>query len=74
MSIVMTNADEHSDSSLSDLAEKVFVEFSAEPKIITHGQSLSNPDQHYQMTLEGRDEYEFEFSYSTFHWTRSPRA
>ncbi len=59
MSILMTEAD---DNNLSKLAEKVFVEFSAEPKSLNHSESLSNKDKLYQMELEGRDEYEFKIS------------
>ena len=59
MSIVMTKVAQ---PDLDKLAEQVFVEFSAEPETICHGQTLSKLDQHYQMLLQGRDEYEFEFS------------
>ena len=61
MSIVITNV-ESSDHDLNALAEKVFVEFSAEPEVITHGESLAKSDHHYQMSLQGRDEYEFGIS------------
>jgi G3E family GTPase len=66
MSILMANVEERSETnlsgSLSKLAEKVFVEFSAEPKMLSHAQALTNTDRHYQLALEGRDEYEFGFS------------
>ena len=62
MSIVMTKGGQDSESNLDQLAEKVFVEFSAQAETISHGQSLSKTDQHYQMQLEGRDEYEFGLS------------
>jgi len=63
MSIVMSYVDSTSaDNSLAALAEKVFVEFSAEPEILTHGESFGKTDRHYQMTLEGRENYEFKFS------------
>ena len=62
MSLVMTSAKAASEEELDTLAEKVFMEFSAEPKAITHGDSISKEDQHYLMSLEGRDEYEFKFS------------
>jgi G3E family GTPase len=65
MSILMTCIDDDSANSLSALAEKVFVEFSTAPEMIAHGQSLSNTDTHYQMTLEGREEYRFELSLSS---------
>lgn len=58
MSILMTEVDQDTGNDLSKLAEKVFVEFSADPETITHGQSLSNLDQHYQLSLEDRDSYE----------------
>ncbi|MCL4141679.1 UNVERIFIED_CONTAM: hypothetical protein GTU68_060877 [Idotea baltica] len=59
MSILMTQAD---DNDLNKLAEKVFVEFSADPSVINHGQSLANNDTHYQLALEGKDKYEFNFT------------
>lgn len=62
MSIVMTVADDNTDASLASLAEKVFVEFSAQAETVTHGQSLSKTDQLYQLGLEGQDEYEFGFT------------
>lgn len=60
----MTKVDKGSESDLQALAEKVFVEFSAEPETILHGQALEIADRHYQLTLEGRDSYEFGFSLS----------
>ena len=62
MSIVMTSIEEGAKPDLNKLAEQVFVEFSADPEVISHGQSLADTDKHYQMLLEGRDEYEFGFS------------
>jgi G3E family GTPase len=62
MSILMANTDEGHESDLITLAEKVFVEFSADPETVSHGHTLSHTGQHYQLTLEGRDEYEFDFS------------
>ena len=62
MSIVMTKVEPDSESDLNLLAEKVFVEFSAQAETISHGQSLSITDHHYQMQLEGREKYEFGFS------------
>lgn len=66
MSILMANVEEGSEAnlsgSLSKLAEKVFVEYSAEPEVLSHAQALISTDRHYQLVLEGRDEYEFGFS------------
>ena len=64
MSIVMTQLGKEEKVDLSALAEKIFVEFSAEPETISHGQSLANTDRHYHLDLEGRDKYEFAFSLS----------
>lgn len=61
MSVVMALVDEES-KDLSSLAENVFVEFSAEAETRAHGQSLISTDRHYQLSLEGRCEYEFAFS------------
>lgn len=63
MSILVTTL-ESSDDDLSNLAEKVFVEFSAEPEPLKHSQSLASSDKHYQLSLEGRDDYEFNFTVS----------
>ena len=65
MSIVMTAAESASEDALDNLAEKVFVEFSAEAENIASGQSLGKFDQHYRMELEGHDKYEFKFCMST---------
>ncbi|MGI9260174.1 MAG: CobW family GTP-binding protein [Gammaproteobacteria bacterium] len=62
MSILMANVDEDGETDLSTLAEKIFVEFSAEPETISHGQALTDTDRHYQLTLEGREDYEFGLS------------
>lgn len=64
MSILMTNVDDSAEETPLTLAEKVFVGFSAESQKLTHGENLTSPDQHYQMLLEGRDQYEFGFSLS----------
>lgn len=61
MSIVMAAVNEGA-KDLSSLAEKVFVEFSAEAEILSHGESLASAGRHYQLSLEGRCEYEFSFS------------
>ena len=62
MSILMTQIEQGADADLSALAEKVFVEFSSDPEVLKHGQALASADKHYQLTLEGRDKYEFGFS------------
>ena len=62
MSILMTDASESGESDLSSLAEDVFVEFSSEPETLNHGQALASFDKHYQLSLEGRDDYEFAIS------------
>lgn len=62
MSILMTNIESAAEVDFSKLAEDVFVEFSADPGVLEHGQALTRVDTHYQLTLEGRDEYEFGFS------------
>ena len=59
MSVVMTMSEEND---LPALAEKVFVEFSADPETLSDGQELASTDRHYQLSLEGRCEYEFSFS------------
>jgi len=62
MSVLMTKVGSATDVDFSTLAEKVFVEFSADPEVLEHGQTLTDMDTHYQLTVEGRDEYEFGFS------------
>ena len=61
MSILMTSPADSADD-LNTLAEQVFVEFSALPETLSHGQALSTSNTHYQLQLEGGDEYEFRFS------------
>lgn len=60
MSIVMASADV--DSDLLAMAETIFVEFSAEPEPLSHGETLASKDRHYRLELQGRCEYEFEMS------------
>lgn len=62
MSVVMTTIDESSDPNLTTLAEQIFVEFSAQPETISHGQSLAGTDRHYQLALEDRSDFEIRFS------------
>jgi G3E family GTPase len=64
MSILMTNVDKATEADLKAVAEKVFVEFSAEAEVIAHGQAITNTDKHYQLSLEGHHAYEFGFSLS----------
>lgn len=64
MSIVMATADDEAND-LPSLAEKVFVEFSAEAETLVHGQALTSTNKHYQLSLEGRCGYEFGFSISS---------
>ena len=59
MSVVMTKAEE---SDLAALAEKVFVEFSADPEILADGQVMASSDRHYQLSLDGQCEYKFGFA------------
>ena len=59
MPILITHANDTSKNELNRLAEKVFVEFSAEPEVVSDGQNLSNTNQHYQLSLEGKESYEF---------------
>ena len=61
LSMVMTTVENGSDD-VRALAETVFVEFSADPDVITDGGTLANPDRHYQLAFEGKDEYELRFS------------
>jgi G3E family GTPase len=61
MSILMTKVANTEETPLT-LAEEVFVEFSSEAETVSNGQALVNVDQHYQMLLQGSDEYEFSFS------------
>ena len=61
-SVVMTHVREGVENGLEQLAERVFVEFSSEPEALSHGQSMENVDRHYQLTLEGSEDYEFGFS------------
>ena len=56
MSLVLTSVE---GKGLADIAESVFVEFSAEAKAASHGESIARLDQHYQLSLEGRCSYEF---------------
>ena len=60
MPLLMTQSESGGD--LQKLAEQVFVEFSTEPEVLEHGQAIGSFDQHYQLTLEGRSQYEFGFS------------
>ena len=62
MSIVMANATAPNEDELDALAEKVFVEFSAPAQNIANSQALEKPLHHYRMELEGKHEYEFNFS------------
>ena len=59
MSVLLTNSDSESSEVLGKLAETVFVEFSAKPQAIMHGQTLCEYGRHFQLSLEGREEYEF---------------
>jgi G3E family GTPase len=61
LSILMTKVANTEETPLT-LAEEVFVEFSSEAETVSNGQALVNVDQHYQMLLQGSDEYEFSFS------------
>lgn len=65
MSLLLTEIDQETGNDLSKLAEKVFVEFSADPETITHGQALANLNKHYQLSLEDRDTYEIGISLNT---------
>lgn len=60
MSLLVADAEHEPD--LTVLAEQVFVEFSSDPEVVEHGQSIASQGRHYQLTLEDRDEYEFNFS------------
>ena len=62
LSMVMTSVAGESAADVKALAEKVFVEFSAEPEIISDGGSLASIDRHYQLAFAGNDEYELRFS------------
>ena len=55
MPILIAHANDTSKNELNRLAEKVFVEFSAEPEVASDGQSLANINQHYQLSLEGKE-------------------
>ena len=65
MPVLMTNVLEGAENDLDGLAEQVFVEFSAEPEVLSQGNPIANADRHYQLMLEGNgDGKDYEFSFS----------
>lgn len=62
MSIAMLPTQANTSDSLLELAEKIFIEFSESPQYLHHQQALLKYGQHYQLVLEGREEYEFSLS------------
>ncbi|MEM9404114.1 MAG: GTP-binding protein [Pseudomonadota bacterium] len=61
LSLVLMAVDNRSDD-VRVLAESVFVEFSAEPEVITDGSVLAKTHRHYQLAFEGKAEYELRLS------------
>jgi len=61
-SIVATNGGGSVEIDLLAIAETVFVEFSAEPESLSHGDTVSSVDHHYRLSLQERDDYEFQLS------------
>ncbi len=61
MSVVAIATQEPQPESLLALAEKVFVEFSKPAQVINHNEQLSTFSQHYELALQGRDQYTFRF-------------
>jgi G3E family GTPase len=59
MSIVAVTTLESTPESLLSLAEKVFIEFSKPAHRLKHKEPLSTLLEHYLLSLNGRDEYEF---------------
>jgi G3E family GTPase len=62
MSFLMTEATENTEGAVTNLAEKVFVEFSNSPTPLQHKQAILALDKCYNMALEGQQLYEFSFT------------
>ncbi|MGK0476311.1 MAG: G3E family GTPase [Oleispira sp.] len=61
MAFLMSDINEASEEAVLALAETVFVEFSKTAEPLSHEQKLAQIGQCYQLQLEGREYYEFNF-------------
>ncbi len=59
MTFLMTDVNKTSETTVLDLAETIFIEFSKTGEPINHKQTLNLTNQCYQLQLEGQDKYEF---------------
>jgi len=65
MAFLITELKNTAETTVLDLAESVFVEFSKSGEPISHGQTLSERNQCYRLQLEGQDHYEFHLELAT---------
>ncbi|MGH1438712.1 MAG: CobW family GTP-binding protein [Cellvibrionaceae bacterium] len=61
MAFLMSDINEASEAAVLALAETVFVEFSKTAEPLSHKQELAQIGKCYQLQLEGREYYEFNF-------------
>ena len=65
MAFLISDVKHTAETTVLDLAETVFVEFSKSGEPISHGQTLSERNHCYRLQLEDQDHYEFQLELAT---------
>lgn len=64
MSVVISASVKSERENMVKLAEQIFPEFSKPAKTLQHQATLSDFDQHYELILQGREDYQFKIELS----------